>query len=340
MQPPNLPHTDDAHGDGHSDSRGDDRCEKVVILPLGDESKKITQTLSSDSARHVLESLAEKPMSASELACELEIPLTTVKYNLDALIESGLATVKQTRWSVKGRKIKIYAPMQKLIVVVPGKTDRKSAIEILKQYLGVVLGAAGISAVIEWWHQPMHIRTGGAGGIGVMEETVGVVGTGDRAATVTEGAEKAGGSCIPELEYFPAPTELAEEEVFAGERATDAFSGAEGGVEEIVEGVEGVEEVVRDVIEETVAECAPAATSAAPAASATPTSSGLLPVPEPASVVSPIPKGLGVDAGAGADFASIDLSQMLGAHPGAWFFFGCIFVVVFLVLMECRRRGS
>ena len=353
MQPPDLPHPDDGHSDSRgSDSHGDDRCEKVVILPLGDESKKITQTLSSDSARHVLESLAEKPMSASELACELEIPLTTVKYNLDALIESGLATVKQTRWSVKGRKIKIYAPMQKLIVVVPGKTDRKSAIEILKRYLGVVLGAAGISTVIEWWHQPMPMGTGGAGGMDMMEETagvVGMVGTGDRAATVTEGAEKAGGSCIPELEYVPAPTELAEEEVFAGERATDAFSGAEGGVEEIAEAVEGMEGVqsgewadgvVRDVIEETVAECAPSATSTAPAASATPAPSGTLPVPEPASVASPIPKGLGVDAGAGVDLASIDLSQMLGAHPGAWFFFGCIFVVVFLALMEYRRRGS
>ncbi|MBW1939584.1 MAG: hypothetical protein JRI67_12675 [Deltaproteobacteria bacterium] len=39
------------------------------------------------------------------------------------------------------------------------------------------------------------------------------------------------------------------------------------------------------------------------------------------------------------DMPSIDLSQMLGSHPGVWFLFGCIFVVVLLVLMEFRRKG-
>lgn len=132
----------------------DDSNEKVLILPLGEESKKITQTLSNDSARHVLELLADKPMSASEIAEELDIPLTTVKYNLDALIESGLITIKHTKWSVKGREIKVYAPIRKLIVVVPDKTDKKSVVNILKGYLGVLLGAIGISVIIEWWHKP------------------------------------------------------------------------------------------------------------------------------------------------------------------------------------------
>ncbi|HIE32311.1 MAG TPA: ArsR family transcriptional regulator, partial [Methanosarcinales archaeon] len=104
----------------------EDADEKVLILPLGEESKKVTKVLSNDSARQVLEMLADKPMSASDIAEELEIPLTTAKYNLDALIESGLIKVKETKWSVKGRKIKIYAPIRKLIVVVPDKTDKKS----------------------------------------------------------------------------------------------------------------------------------------------------------------------------------------------------------------------
>lgn len=199
-------HSDDpSHPDGDSD-------EKVLILPLGEESKKITQTLSNDSARQVLELLADQPMSASDIAEELDIPLTTVKYNLDALIESGLIEVKETRWSVKGRKIKIYAPIQKLIVVVPNKADKKSVVNILKGYLGVLLGAIGISAIIEWWHQPLFM---------------------------------------------------------------------------------GTQEALKDVTEETAERGMP----------------------------------------------SIDLPQMLGSHPGVWFFFGCMFVVVLLVLMEYRRKG-
>jgi len=132
----------------------DDATEKVLILPLGEESKKVTKVLSNDSARQMLELLVDKPMSASEVSEELGVPLTTVKYNLDALIDAGLIKVKETRWSVKGRKIKIYAPIRKLIVVVPDKTDRDSVTDILQKYLVVLAGAAGLSAIIEWWCQP------------------------------------------------------------------------------------------------------------------------------------------------------------------------------------------
>ena len=57
-----------------------------------------------------------------------------------------------------------------------------------------------------------------------------------------------------------------------------------------------------------------------------------LSAPEPTLAASPIMKGAGV--------SSIDLSQVLGPHPGIWFFFGCIFVVVLLVLIEYRRRDG
>jgi len=40
----------------------DDADEKVLILPLGEESKKVTKVLSNDSARQVLELLADTPM--------------------------------------------------------------------------------------------------------------------------------------------------------------------------------------------------------------------------------------------------------------------------------------
>ena len=211
-------HSDDP---SHPDEVGG---EKVLILPLGEKSKKITRTLSNDSARQVLELLIDKAMSASEITKEMDVPLTTVKYNLNALIESGLITIKQTKWSAKGRKIKIYAPAHKLIVVVPDKTDRKSVVDILRRYLGVLLGAAVVSGIIEVWHYRPSLRG--------------------------------------------APSAVMEETAKRG-------------------------------------------------------------VPVPAQA--PTTKGVGMP--------SIDLSQMLGNHPGVWFFFGCIFVVVLLVLMEYRRRG-
>ena len=283
---------DPSHPDGDSD-------EKVLILPLGEESKKITRTLSNDSARQVLELLADKPMSASEIAEELEIPLTTVKYNLDALIESGLITIKQIKWSVKGREIKIYAPIRKLIVVVPNKADKKSVVDILKGYLGVLLGAAGISAIIEWWHKPLFAGTQEALR-DVAEETA----SGIPMSTPVEIPPPMKGA-LPAPVCAPTPVNVTE--VGVGGGATDVLS--------------RVQEVT---VEEAVAIYPP--TSA-------PVPDVMLPVPEPTLMASPIPKSMGMD------MPSIDLSQMLGSHPGVWFFFGCIFVVVLLVLMEYRRKG-
>ncbi|MEA3282377.1 MAG: hypothetical protein U9Q68_07435, partial [Euryarchaeota archaeon] len=52
--------------------------------------------------------------------------------------------------SSKGRKIKIYAPAHKLIVVVPDKTDRKSVVDILRRYLGVLLGVTVVSVSLRY----------------------------------------------------------------------------------------------------------------------------------------------------------------------------------------------
>ena len=48
--------------------------------------KKITQILSNGTSLKILELLGEKGMSASDIAEKLNLPLTTVKYNLDSLL--------------------------------------------------------------------------------------------------------------------------------------------------------------------------------------------------------------------------------------------------------------
>ena len=125
--------------------------EKVLILPLNEGSKKITQILSNDKAMRVLEILADKPMSATDVAEKLAMPLTTIKYNLDALVEVDLIKVKQTKWSKKGREIKIYEPVQKFIVVAPGsiQKDKSTVLSMLKKYLGLVAGAVFAATGLE-----------------------------------------------------------------------------------------------------------------------------------------------------------------------------------------------
>jgi len=132
-----------------ADNEINDNSEKLLVLPLGDESKKITQVITNDTARHIMELLAEHSMSASDIAKQLDVPLTTIKYNLENLMDVGLAKIERIKYSEKGREVKVYAPVRKLIVVVPEKLGSASITEVLKKYLGVILTAVFASGFIE-----------------------------------------------------------------------------------------------------------------------------------------------------------------------------------------------
>ncbi len=137
-----------------------DNTEKVLILPLSEESRHITQTLSNEKALKILELLAQEAMSATAIADSLDLPLTTIKYNIDGLMEADLIQVKDTKWSRKGREIKIYEPVQKMIVVMPGakRTDKSSVLDMLKKYLalgaGAIFAAVGIESLSGFSAEP------------------------------------------------------------------------------------------------------------------------------------------------------------------------------------------
>ncbi len=126
--------------------------DRVMVLPVNEDSRKITQTLSNETSLKILELLGKKSMSATDIAEELKIPLTTVKYNLDSLVDSDLIKVKQIKWSRKGRQVKIYEAMEKLIVLVPSRNpvDKISIISLLQQYIGVIGAAFFAAAGIEY----------------------------------------------------------------------------------------------------------------------------------------------------------------------------------------------
>lgn len=90
-----------------------------LILPLSASIRPLAKVLSGETALRVLEALNEESMSAGELGKRLGLRLNTLKYNLDSLEKAGLIRVKKLRWSPRGRRIRIYAPMSRPIVLVP-----------------------------------------------------------------------------------------------------------------------------------------------------------------------------------------------------------------------------
>jgi ArsR family transcriptional regulator len=95
--------------------------EKLLILQLSEDSRKIARLLSNETSIRILKLLDRRSMSAADIADELEVRLNTLKYNLDSLLEARLIRVRQVKWSRKGREIKIYEAVEKVIILLPGK---------------------------------------------------------------------------------------------------------------------------------------------------------------------------------------------------------------------------
>jgi Bacterial regulatory protein, arsR family. len=119
--------------------------EEIVFLEPGEEqAQKIAKAMSSTTAGDLLRSLSDTPKSTTALAEELHIPLTTAKYHLGNLLDAGVIEVADTRWSAKGREIKIYSLKNQILIVAPG---RQSAIGMMKKYaatLGVFIAGTAL----------------------------------------------------------------------------------------------------------------------------------------------------------------------------------------------------
>ncbi len=97
--------------------------EKSLMIDLEDpRSERIGEVISNKTAKKILNSLIEKEKSPSEIASALNLPLNTVTYNLENLIQSGLIEkTKKSLWSVKGKKIEYYKISNKKIIIMPKK---------------------------------------------------------------------------------------------------------------------------------------------------------------------------------------------------------------------------
>ncbi|MCZ7399077.1 MAG: helix-turn-helix domain-containing protein [Candidatus Methanoperedens sp.] len=277
--------------------------EKLLILPLGEESKKITQVISNDTARQVIELLADAPLSASDIAERLQAPLTTITYNLENLESVGLVKVERIKYSEKGREVKIYAPVRKLIVVVPEKADRKSVADVLRKYMGVILAAVLASSFIEFF-----MRSAG------------------RSAKMWQ--------ITSESNSLPAPTPAMP--AIPAITSTPAMM-----INETIKGGDVGGIVPTPAATPMVSPAPTAEVQSIPPAASTPivpepTSVGAYSANATATPVPPM-ADTSVASQAAPDIFT-NLANTITAHPGLLFLMGCLFVVALLIVMDYRRK--
>lgn len=135
-------------------------AENVLVLEPGDErAQKIAKAMGSPTAGEILQLLAEKPQSLTDITERLSLPMNTAKYHVENLLDAGVISVADTKYSVKGRTVKIYTLTDQLLIVAPRRSDIRALLTKYAALFGIVAVASlGISSLLPLLSSPGEIN--------------------------------------------------------------------------------------------------------------------------------------------------------------------------------------
>jgi DNA-binding transcriptional ArsR family regulator len=133
--------------------------ESFLLVSLeGNKAKQLAQVISNDTSRKLLDILSKKDATETEISKLLKIPLSTVHYNLKALVEANLVKVDEYHYSEKGKEVNHYSLTNKLIIIAPKETS--SLKDALRKFLPisilVIVGAAIIQLAYTLFQKPIQ----------------------------------------------------------------------------------------------------------------------------------------------------------------------------------------
>lgn len=105
-------------------------AEDVVVLQSGDErAQRIAKAMASQTANDMIQAFGARSMSSTEVAGHLKIPVTTATYHIENLLDAGILEVADTRWSKKGREVKVYGLTNQVLIIAPPVSDLRSVLQ-------------------------------------------------------------------------------------------------------------------------------------------------------------------------------------------------------------------
>jgi DNA-binding transcriptional ArsR family regulator len=124
-------------------------ADNVVLLEPGDErAQKIAKAMGSQTASDILQFLSDGQKSLTDITERLAIPMTTAKYHVENLLEAGLLSVAETKYSVKGREVKLYSLTNQLLIVAPRHSNVRSLLLKYASLFGIIVFGSVVIAII------------------------------------------------------------------------------------------------------------------------------------------------------------------------------------------------
>lgn len=121
-----------------------------VLISLEEKgTKKIAEAINNDTGRKILDHLAKKEATESELSEELKIPISTIHYNLKQLVDANLVVIDEFHYSKKGKEINHYKLANKYIIIAPKNADNKfmDALQKILPLTVITLIAGGVLTI-------------------------------------------------------------------------------------------------------------------------------------------------------------------------------------------------
>jgi DNA-binding transcriptional ArsR family regulator len=124
--------------------------ESFLLVSLKEnKAKKLAEVISNETCRKVLDFLAtKKTATETEISKQLNLPISTVHYNLKHLVESNLIKADEFHYSEKGKEVNHYSLSNKLIIIAPQAENK--FLDKLKGLLPVALIALVAAGVIRF----------------------------------------------------------------------------------------------------------------------------------------------------------------------------------------------
>ena len=93
----------------------------MIFLEPGEEkAQNIVKTMSHQNAGEMVQLLSQEgPLRMSDIAERLNISINLAKYHIDNLTAAGILEIANTRYSVKGKIVKIYRLKNQVFIVAP-----------------------------------------------------------------------------------------------------------------------------------------------------------------------------------------------------------------------------
>jgi len=126
--------------------------ESFILVNLKDkESKSLAQVISNDTSRKILDILSTKhDATATDIANELNQPLSTIHYNLKHLLEAKLIQSDEYHYSPKGKEVDHYKLSNKFVIIAPQSSKFESLKDQLKKIIPAALLIGAATAIMSY----------------------------------------------------------------------------------------------------------------------------------------------------------------------------------------------